>query len=71
MTVILCEECQIELHHHDVRLQPILKGICLECGHKGKWEGLTQAEKARCNDLLNYLRMTPEQRRAFDRNLGS
>jgi hypothetical protein len=66
MNIILCQECQMELHNHDMRLQPILKGICLEC-----WEGLTQAERARCNDLLNYLRMTPEQRRAFDRNLGS
>ena len=71
MNVILCEECQMELHHNDMRLQPILKGICLECGYKGKWEGLTQAEKVRCNDLLNYLRMTTEQRQAFDRTLGS
>ncbi len=71
MTVVLCQECQLELLYHDMRLQPILKGICLECGYKGKWQGLTQAETARCNTLLTYLRMTPEQRQAFDRNLGS
>lgn len=71
MNVVLCEECQIELHHHDMRLQPILKGICLECGYKGNWEGLSQPERARCNTLLNYLRMTPEQQREFNKNLGN
>jgi len=71
MEIVICEQCEKELNSFDLRMQPMLKGICLDCGYENGWEGLTHAEKVRCSDLLNYLRMTPDQRRAFDKNLGS
>ena len=66
-----CDRCEKELGHYDNILQKILHGICLECGYQANWEGLEHNERVRCLNLLKYARMTPEQRQAFDRKLGS
>jgi hypothetical protein len=66
-----CVECDIQMGYHDLRWKEKLGGVCLECGYKNGLEGLDKNDIARLNDLMNWLRMTPEQRRAFDRNLGS
>ena len=66
-----CVECDIQMGYHDLRWREKLGGVCLECGYKNGLKGLAKDDIARLNDLMNWLRMTPEQRRAFDRNLGS
>ena len=66
-----CVKCDIQMGYHDLRWREKLGGVCLECGYKNCLEGLAKDDIARLNDLMNWLRMTPEQRRAFDRNLGS
>ena len=66
-----CVKCDIQMGYHDLRWRENLGGVCLECGYKNGLEGLAKDDIARLNDLMNWLRMTPEQRRAFDRNLGS
>ena len=66
-----CVKCDIQMGYHDLRWKEKLSGVCLECGYKNALEGLAKDDIARLNDLMNWLRMTPEQRRAFDRNLGS
>lgn len=71
MTVILCAECQMELTHYDMRLQQVLKGICLACGKAGDWTGLTPPDQLRCAELHRWANMTTEQRIAYDRLRGS
>ena len=66
-----CVKCDIQMGYHDLRWKEKLGGVCLECGYKNGLKGLDKDDIARLNDLMNWLRMTPEQRRAFDRNLGS
>jgi len=70
-TPATCVKCDIQMGYHDLRWKEKLGGVCLECGYKNGLEGLDKNDIARLNDLMNWLRMTPEQRRAFDRNLGS
>ena len=66
-----CELCKKELIHFDIRMQDLLQGICLNCGKAADWPHMTPLESRRCAVLHEWANMTPEQQRAFDKNLGS
>jgi len=71
MEIVICEQCEKELNSFDLRMQPLLLGICLECGKAGDWEGMNPNDRSRCAELHRWANMTTEQRTAYDRNRGA
>ena len=69
MTNQICVGCETEMTDLDKEWQEALGGLCLECGYKNNWVGISKNKIAHMNNMLNYLHMTTEQRSSFLRKL--
>ena len=66
-----CPKCSKQLGRFDIRMNEILKTRCLDCGHADGWADMSDEEAGRCRSLYKYLNMDENQRKTYDRNMGS